>query len=126
MGGDKESTSAVKDECSMDVEDGLEKKAVVAEPSSEVLNNPARVVPEQEKFIKFREDSRYTPLKLKRAPSGFVMLRDMTPSEPVELVSTDAPVSAGGAGAVAANTNAVAMVVEDNEVPPPEPFEYVP
>jgi 26S proteasome regulatory subunit N2 len=125
---DKESSSAAKDENAMDIEGGAEKKAVAAEPSSEVLSNPARVVPAQEKFIKFKEDSRYAPLKLKRGPSGFVMLRDMTPSEPVELVSTDTPVSAVAAGAAApANpNNAAAMAVEDNEPPPPEPFEYVP
>lgn len=124
--GDKESTSTMKDKNAMDIEGGVEKKAVV-EPSSEVLSNPARVVPAQEKYIKFKEDSRYAPLKLKRAPSGFVMLRDMTPSEPVELVSTDTPVSAGGASAAAAATAAAApMAVDDNEPPPPEPFEYVP
>jgi 26S proteasome regulatory subunit N2 len=122
--GDKESTSAVKDENAMDVEGGVEKKSAVAEPSFEVLSNPARVVPAQEKFIKFREDSRYAPLKLKRAPSGFVMLRDMTPSEPVELVSTDTPVSGAAAAAPAANPTTAAM--EDNEPPPPEAFEYVP
>ncbi|XP_024382538.1 26S proteasome non-ATPase regulatory subunit 1 homolog A [Physcomitrium patens] len=124
--GDKDSTHAAKDENAMDVDGGTQKKAVVVEPSSEVLSNPARVVPAQEKFIKFREDSRYAPLKLKRAPSGFVMLRDLTPSEPVELVSTDTPLSAGGAGTAHANTNATAIAVEDNEPPPPEPFEYVP
>jgi 26S proteasome regulatory subunit N2 len=124
--GEKESTSAGKDENAMDVEGGTEKK--VAEASSEVLSNPARVVPAQEKFIKFREDSRYAPLKLKRAPSGFVLLRDMTPSEPVELVSTDTPVGTGGAGggAAAANPSSAAMAADDSEPAPPEPFEYVP
>ena len=128
LDGDKESASASgKDENAMDIEGGAEKKAAVAEPSFEVLSNPARVVPAQEKFIKFREDSRYAPLKLKRGPSGFVMLRDMTPSEPVELVSTDTPVSAVAAAAAPANpNNTAAMAVEDNEPPPPEPFEYVP
>ena len=124
---DKESTSSTKFDTAMDVDGGAEKKAAVAEPLSEVLHNPARVVPAQEKFIKFREDSRYAPLKLKRAPSGFVMLRDLNPSEPVELVSTDTPVAAGTAGAAApAPANPAAMAVEDNEPPPPEPFEYVP
>ena len=59
------------------------------------------VVPVQEKFIKFKEDSRYAPLKLKQDPLGFVMLRDMTPSEAVELVSADTPVSAVASGAAA-------------------------
>jgi 26S proteasome regulatory subunit N2 len=33
------------------------------EPSSEVLHNLSRVVPAQMRFIKFREASRYTPVK---------------------------------------------------------------
>ena len=98
---DKESSSVAKDENAMDIEGGVEKKAVAGEPSSEVLSNPAHVVPVQEKFIKFKEDSRYAPLKLKQDPLGFVMLRDMTPSEAVELVSADTPVSAVASGAAA-------------------------
>lgn len=123
---DKESISAVKDENAMDVEGGVEKKGVAAEPLSEVLSNPARVLPAQEKFIKFPEESRYAPLKLKRAPSGFVLLRDLSPSEPVELVSTDTPALAAAAGAAAAPNAAAVLTGEDNEPAPPEPFDYVP
>ncbi|KAJ4841738.1 26S proteasome non-ATPase regulatory subunit 1 A, partial [Turnera subulata] len=63
-----------KDGDSMQIDSPPEKKAE-PEPSSEILTNPARVVPAQEKFVKFMEDSRYMPLKT--APSGFVLLRDL-------------------------------------------------
>lgn len=125
---DDESTATARDENAMDVEGVVDSKmSTSAEPLFEVLSNPARVVPAQEKYIKFNENSRYAPLKLKRAPSGFVMLRDLEPSEPVELVSTDSPASAA-AGNTGPSPNAPAstVVVEDNEPPPPEPFEYMP
>eukprot|EP00897_Mesotaenium_endlicherianum_P008985 jgi/Mesen1/8114/ME000435S07282 len=106
------------------------------EPASETLSNPARVVPGQEKYIKFLEASRYVPLK--KLPAGFVMLRDRRPEEPEELVTTDAPVSAGAAGAgavpgaAAPGAPAAAPPVaapapsapEDEEPPPPPPFEF--
>ena len=38
----------------------LEKKAET-ETSFEILTNPARVVPAEERFIKFLEESRYVP-----------------------------------------------------------------
>ncbi|KAF2285655.1 hypothetical protein GH714_006259 [Hevea brasiliensis] len=67
----KDKSSNEKDGDSMQVDSQQEKKAE-PEPSFEILTNPARVVPAQEKFIKFMEDSRYAPVKL--APSGFVLL----------------------------------------------------
>ncbi|KAL2620791.1 hypothetical protein R1flu_000996 [Riccia fluitans] len=125
-----ESASSGKDGTAMEVEGGPEKKA--AEPNSEILSNPARVVPAQEKYIKFKEDSRYVPVKRSR-PSGFVMLKDLEPTEPVELVSTDSPISggapgtaAGTAAATAANALPSALGSDDWDPQPPEPFEYVP
>ena len=41
---DKESSSVAKDENAMDIEGGVEKKAVAGEPSSEVLSNPGIVL----------------------------------------------------------------------------------
>lgn len=111
----------------MQVESSQEKKPSAAEASTEVLSNPARVVPAQEKYIKFREDSRYVPVKRSR-PSGFVLLKDLEPSEPVELVSTDTPISGavqGNAGGAAPGANAP-PAVEEWDPPPPESFEYVP
>lgn len=90
-----------------------------------MLTNPARVVPAQEKFIKFLEDSRYVPVKL--APSGFVLLRDLRPTEPEVLSLTDTPATAaspaGGAAATGQQGSATAMAV-DEEPQPPQPFEY--
>ncbi|PPR86741.1 hypothetical protein GOBAR_AA33949 [Gossypium barbadense] len=95
------------------------------EPTFEILTNPARVVPAQEKFIKFLEDSRYVPVK--SAPSGFVLLKDLRPNEPEVLSLTDAPASAAsrttGRPAVGQQSSSSAMAVDD-EPQVPQPFEY--
>lgn len=87
--------------------------------------NPARVVPAQEKFIKFMEESRYVAVK--SAPSGFVLLRDLQPTEPEVLSLTDAPSStaspAASGSATGQQSSASAMAV-DEEPQPPQPFEY--
>uniref|UniRef100_A0A0D9X5I3 26S proteasome non-ATPase regulatory subunit 1 homolog n=1 Tax=Leersia perrieri TaxID=77586 RepID=A0A0D9X5I3_9ORYZ len=109
---------------SMQVDGAAEKKAPEPEPTFQILTNPARVVPAQEKFIKFLEGGRYDPVKL--APSGFVLLRDLKPTETEELVLTDAPATqATNAAATAGQqgSGAAAMAV-DEEPLPPQPFEY--
>lgn len=101
-----------------------EKKAPEPEPQFQLLTNPARVIPAQEKFIKFLEDSRYEPVKA--APSGFVLLRDLKPTEAEELVLTDAPSTAAGANAPAPSASeqgSGAMAVDEEPQPPPA-FEY--
>ncbi|KAG8369677.1 hypothetical protein BUALT_Bualt14G0038700 [Buddleja alternifolia] len=114
-----------KDGDSMQVDSNAEKKAE-PEPSFELLTNPARVVPGQEKFIKFLEESRYVPVK--SAPSGFVLLKDLRPNEPEVLSLTDSPSSTttasnAGGSATAQQGSASAMAVDD-EPAPPQPFEY--
>ncbi|KAF3555152.1 hypothetical protein F2Q69_00017164 [Brassica cretica] len=103
----------------------VEKKAAEPEAAFEILVNPARVVPAQEKYIKLLEDSRYVPVKL--APSGFVLLKDLREHEPEVLSLTDAPTStaspAAGAAAATQGTTASAMAVDD-EPQPPQAFEY--
>ncbi|KAL9408709.1 hypothetical protein AB3S75_047151 [Citrus x aurantiifolia] len=120
----KGKSSNEKDGDSMQVDAPQEKKAE-PEPSFEILINPARVVPAQEKFIKFLENSRYVPVK--SAPSGFVLLRDLRPNEPEVLSLTDAPSStqspAGGGSTTGQQGSASAMAV-DEEPQPPAPFEY--
>ena len=108
--------------------DSSAEKKTEAEPSFEILTNPARVVPAQEKFIRFLEGSRYVPVKL--APSGFVLLKDLQPSEAEVLALTDAPSSMASPAAGAATTTtgqagsaSTAMAV-DEEPQPPQPFEY--
>ncbi|KAJ8755384.1 hypothetical protein K2173_019182 [Erythroxylum novogranatense] len=120
----KGKSSTEKDGDSMQVDNTPDKKAE-PEPSFEILTNPARVVPAQAKFIKFIEGSRYVPVKL--APSGFVLLRDMLPTEPEVLSLTDAPAStpspAGGSVTGQQHGSTAAMAV-DEEPQPPQPFEY--
>lgn len=114
--------SSDKEGKAMQLDNASEKKAE-AEPSCEILSNPARVVPAQEKYIKFFEESRYMPVKL--MPSGFVLLRDSKPSEPEVFVLTDAPSSLASSGnPQIPQAPASAAGVEDGEPQPPQPFEY--
>ncbi|XVF16746.1 hypothetical protein REPUB_Repub10bG0058700 [Reevesia pubescens] len=100
-------------------------KKTEPEPSFEILTNLAKlVVPSQEKFIKFLEDSRYVPVKL--APSGFVLLRDLRPNEPEVLSLKDAPASAASpaSGSAAVQQSSSSAMAVDDEPQPPQPFEY--
>ncbi|WOL13194.1 hypothetical protein Cni_G21963 [Canna indica] len=121
------SSEKEKDTDAMQVDTASEKK-VEPEPSYEVLTNPARVVPAQEKYIRFLEESRYVPIKL--APSGFVLLKDLQPTEAEVLALSDAPTTSPsnvtGAGATSTGqqgSGSSAMAV-DEEPQPPQPFEY--
>jgi hypothetical protein len=67
------------------------------EPSFEVLENLSRVIPAQLKFVKFRDNSRYVPVK-KQLSVGIVILNDKKPTEPTELMTL------GGAKAAAAGS----------------------
>mmetsp|Transcript_14522 Transcript_14522/g.20048 ORF Transcript_14522/g.20048 Transcript_14522/m.20048 type:complete len:480 (+) Transcript_14522:1-1440(+) len=108
-------------------ENEKEKKEKVVEPSTEMLQNPARVVPPQEKFIRFQEGIgvRYAPVK--RTPAGIIMVRDTMPDLPVVLVEepNSTPESTGPTAAITQAPLPV-LPVEDDEPAPPEPFEYVP
>jgi 26S proteasome regulatory subunit N2 len=83
-----------------------------------MLSNPARVIPAQEKFMKFLQGSRYEPVRA--APSGFVLLRDLKPNKAVELV-LDATPSTAATSTTPASTTAMAI---DEEPQPPQAFEY--
>lgn len=112
-----------KDGDSMQIDSPQEKK-VEPEPSFEILTNPARVVPAQEKFIKFLEESRYVPVKL--TPSGFVLLRDLRPTEPEVFSLTDSPSSAASntSGSATGQQAPSSTMAVDEEPQPPQPFEY--
>ncbi|OIV94131.1 hypothetical protein TanjilG_31556 [Lupinus angustifolius] len=122
--GGKGKSSSEKDGDSMQIDSSTEKKSE-PEPSFEILTNPARVIPAQEKFIKYIQDSRYVPIKL--APSGFVLLKDLRPTEPEVLSISDTPSTAAsaaaGESAVGSQSSASAMAVDD-EPQPPQPFKY--
>ncbi|KAL8026545.1 hypothetical protein ABFX02_14G035400 [Erythranthe guttata] len=110
---------------SMQVESTVEKKAE-PEATFEILTNPARVVPAQEKFVKFLEDSRYVPVK--SSPSGFVLLKDLRPNEAEVLALTDSlsstSANAGAPPAAGQQQGAASSMAVDEEPAPPQPFEY--
>ncbi|KAL8484628.1 hypothetical protein ACS0TY_027070 [Phlomoides rotata] len=113
--------SSDKDGDSMQVDSNTEKK-VEPEASFEMLTNPARVVPGQEKYIKFLEESRY--IAIKSAASGFVLLKDLRPDEPEDLSLTDTPSSTTSNAGTAQQGSAASAMAVDEEPAPPQPFEY--
>ncbi|KAG5607615.1 hypothetical protein H5410_029107 [Solanum commersonii] len=114
--------STSKDGESMQVDTPAEKKNE-PEPSFEILTNPARVVPTQEKYIKFLEESRYLPIK--SSSSGFVLLKDLRPDEPEVLALTDTPSSTtSSTGGSAGQQGSASAVAADEEPQPPQAFEY--
>lgn len=50
------------------------------EPSTHNLENPARVVPAQEKLISFPQGSRFVPIRPGRT-AGILLLKDSSPGE---------------------------------------------
>jgi hypothetical protein len=67
--------SGPKDDSSNKV--GAEKKE--EEAPTHMLDNPARVVPDQEKLVSFTPTSRWQPLRPHNPVSGILVLRDTTP-----------------------------------------------
>ncbi|KAL1925244.1 uncharacterized protein VTP21DRAFT_127 [Calcarisporiella thermophila] len=90
---------------------GKNKKAK-EEPTSETLPNMARVVPAQLKYIVFPEDARYVPVKQTSNLGGILMMLDRKPGEAEDLIQPSAP------------TATAPSAVQEEEAPPPEPFEY--
>ncbi|CAM8915188.1 unnamed protein product [Rhodiola kirilowii] len=124
--GKGKSPSDEKDVDSMQVDTPAEKK-LEPEPTYETLTNPARVVPAQEKYIRFKDESRYVPVK--PAASGFVLLRDLRPSEPEILSLTDTPSTAAssvptGTTTGQQNSSTSTAATANDEPQPPQPFEY--
>lgn len=79
------------------------------EPSSEILENPARVTRAQFRHITYDADDRYRPVS--DAAYGVVVLRDLKPTEAEDLIPTNVP---------------TANATTDEEEPaPPEPFEFL-
>lgn len=68
--------------------EGEEKAAAASEPTSFQMANPSRVLPDQEKFIRFKTPAtRFMPMK-RQAAAGFIVLKD---SQPGELAHTSTP-----------------------------------
>ncbi|XP_047333495.1 26S proteasome non-ATPase regulatory subunit 1 homolog A-like [Impatiens glandulifera] len=124
----KGKSSVDKDTDSMQVDTPAESvdKKTEPEPIFEIITNPARVVPGQEKYIRFFEDCeerRYVPIKV--APSGFVLLKDTRPHEPEVLSLTDTPSSNNNnVSSSTAQPSSASSMSLDEEPQPPQPFEY--
>ena len=90
-------------------EDKKENEKKVEDPAFENLQNPARVMTQQLKFISMPSESRYKPIK-DLGVGGIMLMSDLKSSDPEEIVE---PVKAGGP-----------KIEEEKEPEPPEPFEY--
>ncbi|KOX78273.1 26S proteasome non-ATPase regulatory subunit 1 [Melipona quadrifasciata] len=90
-------------------EKGTEKEKKEAEPSFEILQNPARVLRQQLKVIQLVEGSHYVAVKDIQI-GGIVMVKHIQSDTEEELVE---PVAAYGP-----------HPEEEQEAEPPEPFEY--
>lgn len=56
------------------------------EPTSFVLNNPARLVPAQSRFVSLIANQRYEPVFRRSVPTGIVVLLDTDPTAPEDVV----------------------------------------
>lgn len=86
-----------------------ENKPTEPEPTFELLNNPARVTRTQTGVISYDVDPRYTPVI--EGVSGIILLKDNKPGEAEDILE-------------AGKTSAM-EVEEEEEVPMPEPFEFL-
>lgn len=103
-------------------------KSKEPEPSNFTLENPARVVAGQRRFVQFQPNQRWQPVR--PVPSGFVVLRDSTPGEAVEYMFKEEQERVDATKKEDAESQgpsaAAPAAPQGDEPPPPEPFEYVP
>eukprot|EP00762_Andalucia_godoyi_P001312 ANDGO_04815.mRNA.1 26S proteasome non-ATPase regulatory subunit 1 homolog B len=88
--------------------------AVPSEPTSERLQNPARVTAEQTALIEFPSgpEARYVPVKGTRGVVGMVMVRDRRPAEPEDILEEHMSEAARH------------VAQEGPEAAPPAPFQF--
>ncbi|KAG1151716.1 hypothetical protein G6F37_010932 [Rhizopus arrhizus] len=99
----------MKDDVSEKKEERKKKKK---EENFEILENMARVVPAQLKYITFKDDSRYNPVK-SASSGGIIMLIDKQPEREEDLLQPRVP-----------SADVVAQSAAQEEAEPFEPFEY--
>ncbi|KAJ1666295.1 proteasome regulatory particle base subunit [Coemansia sp. RSA 1813] len=113
------------DEGSMDVDEdngsgadpkSQKKSRKPANETSFTVTNLARVLPYQEKYVKWSANSRYVPVKQGRA-SGVLLVKDTTPDAPEDLIVSMLQEGPDDDEESAADADA-------DELQPPEPFEY--
>ena len=93
-----------------------------SEPELHVVENPARVVPQQETYIGFPEGSRWMPVK-SDARSGILILRDTKPDEAFETIGDGVHAKKKDE---TGNATADADLMDIDAAPGPKPFEYIP
>jgi 26S proteasome regulatory subunit N2 len=127
----KEATTTDAADVGTIAEEAEEKKP---EPEFEILTNPSRVTPAQEKFISFDPTARFVPAEKSstsniinnnnnnteksRVGRGFVVLKDQTPEEEVFYVELAFKPK------LAQDATANATAANDDEPAPPEEFEF--
>ncbi|EIE88462.1 hypothetical protein G6F46_008395 [Rhizopus delemar] len=99
----------MKDDVSEKKEERKKKKK---EENFEILENMARVVPAQLKYITFKDDSRYNPVK-SESSGGIIMLIDKQPEKEEDLLQPRVP-----------SADVAAQSAAQEEAEPFEPFEY--
>ncbi|KAI8318872.1 26S proteasome regulatory complex, non-ATPase subcomplex, Rpn2/Psmd1 subunit [Martensiomyces pterosporus] len=109
------------DDSSMEVDDsaaGSESKAhkksrKAAGADLFAIPNLSRVLPYQERYVKWPANARYVPVK-QGCTSGVLVLKDTAPGEPEDLIASTLP----------AESDSEDQAAPTSEVQPPEPFEY--
>jgi len=123
---DKKSKEAGSSSAPMDVDSKpTSPKAVTrktVEPDTHTIENPARVIPQQEPFIEFPEGSRWVPVK-SEARSGILILKDKKPSEPFDCVG-DGAIPKKKEESKEPAVDADRMDIDTPVVP--QAFEYIP
>jgi len=124
----KKEAAELKEKEEKEEKEKAEKEAAAAvEPTFERKSNPARVVPKQLQYIQF-DDPRYQPVK-KNPSIGILMLKDLTPNEPEQLVVKEKPEttpSINSSGVSGTSTTQSSSSSKENLPEPktPEPFEF--
>ncbi|KAJ2785540.1 proteasome regulatory particle base subunit [Coemansia javaensis] len=119
----QDQAAAADEGSSMDVDDASGSGKTQPQPKrgrrpgqeSFAVSNITRVLPFQEKSMRWPAGSRYVPVRQGRV-SGVLVVRDTQPGEPEELIPSvlqEGPADGDGDDAAG-----------DATVPPPEPFEY--
>ncbi|KAN0039379.1 hypothetical protein ACTA71_001573 [Dictyostelium dimigraforme] len=126
---EKEEKEAKEKEAKEKEEKEAAAKAEEKEPLFERKSNPARIVPRQLQYVQF-DDARYQPIK-KSPVIGIVMLRDLTPNEPEQLVVKEKPETKQESVGIQSGTANISLPNATTTTSPtlpepstPEPFEF--
>lgn len=96
-----------------------------AEPTSYLVANPGRVVPQQEKYLALPQGGRWLPVRQGKLQGGITVVQDTRPEEPLELVRGGAAQAqqTSAAAATPANAQPAAGV---GQTPPAAPARAAP